>query len=165
MSVQLSTVILAQQIGLLGVGDHNEVGYAGENSSLVPTTPEEVYPGEFGNADVFLMQRGTGNPVDPHGGVPGIKFGDLAPRTIPDYDPDGNESGLVNNWPHWYGDAGIGTTPMPGATVRVRRPAESGAGPVGAQDEMATLQYSMYQSVVDMATDEASQASLVMFTQ
>jgi hypothetical protein len=140
-----------------------------ESDSVVPLSTDGTYPDDFPGAAGYEWEHtevknpayGYMAPLAPEYGSVGV---DSFQRV--QYDV-GGEQGLRDNVPYTIGPVtgggvSLGESWMDGRTVRIRRPAETGTGPVGQSDYASMLQYGLMMSEVQMAFDAASRATIAV---
>lgn len=170
MSVALTNAVIHRATPMLyGVMSKDDNTQPDESDGIVPLSTDGAYPAEFSGAAFWEAEHPEAlNPT--YGQLPKQSgdYGSVGVDSFVRVQYDiGGESGLVDNVPYTTGPVtgggvSLGESWMDGRTLRIRRPAESGAGPVGQNDYASMLQYGLYMSEVQMAFDDASRAAIAV---
>jgi hypothetical protein len=168
MSVEIGNMIVHRNAPLIFPPADKDDNYArDESDSIVPITTDGTYPGEFTGAGTTEWEHPEKrNPA--YTQLPSLapEYASVGIDSFKRVEPDtGGEEGLRDNVPYTIGPVSgggtsLGTSWIDGRTLRIRRKAETGAGPVGVHDYASDLQYALMQSEAQMAIDESSRASI-----
>jgi hypothetical protein len=168
MSVEVSQRIVQAQAPLIYPPvQKDDNADPDESDSIVPITTDGTYPDMFGMYVSETQHTETKNPAYTQLPPLGSEYASVGIASWVRVEPDtGGEEGLRDNVPYTGpgpvtgGSTSLGNSWIDGRTLRIRRKAESNAGPVGFNDYASSLQAAMYMSEVQMAVDEASRATI-----
>lgn len=170
MSVALSNAVIHRATPMLWPSAHKDDNMApDEADAIVPLSTDGTYPGEFTGAGTTEWNHPEAkNPIYTQLPNLGPEYGSVSVDSIVRVQYDvGGEEGLRDNVPYSIGPVtgggvSLGESWIDGRTLRIRRQAETGAGPVGQNDYASALQYGLMMSEVQMAFDDASRASIAV---